>query len=62
MTVNGFGGMLQILIVKIGQEVLGNVDNLVTTIFGTLTKVMGIDSCRLAGLFITNGLLNALDR
>ena len=62
LIVHGFGGMLQVLIVKIGQDTIMGLQDMCTAIFATLTKVLSKDSCRLAGLLIMNGLLNSLDR
>ena len=60
--VNSFGGMLQVLIVQIGQDTLSKLSDMCTAIFNTLTSISSRDSCRLAALFVMNGLLHTLQR
>jgi len=56
--VNNFGGLLQVIIVRIEQDGLNN--EMVQKVFDTLTNVSRHDSCRQGALLILNGLLNTL--
>ena len=58
--INNFGGMLQVLIVKLTTE---NLDaNLSQKIFETLQTILEHDQCRSGVLLILNGVLNTLDK
>jgi hypothetical protein len=57
--VNHFGGLLQILIVRIGQQNLS--ESMITDIFNYLSKICNWDFARTGAQFILNGLLNTLN-
>lgn len=56
--VNNFGGLLQILIVRLQDRLAQG--SLVDDIFSTLSAICAQPSCRGGALLILNGFLNAL--
>jgi hypothetical protein len=58
--VNNFGGLLQVLVVRIGREHMPQ--ELIQKTFNTLSSVCARDSCRQGAILMLNGVLNTIDQ
>jgi hypothetical protein len=57
---NNFGGMLQIIIVKLDYNFELNDGLLSNEVYNLLTIISSNDNCRVGVIFILNGILNAI--